>query len=243
MRKAEGTALWKLGVIKKAALKSSFRRLEDFCQQRRSSRQPGTEQTTISDDYSVANTKLLAEGRRHNMAQNINPERAAASNQSSKQSDETLINNNNHAVSKRLQKELMALMMSSDKSISAFPEGENFFKWIGTICGPEGTVYKGQKYKLLLEFPNSYPYSAPNVKFLTPCFHPNVDLSGSICLDILKDKWSALYDVRTILLSIQSLLGEPNNDSPLNSQASQMWPNQDEYKKFLDEFYEKHKEA
>lgn len=176
------------------------------------------------------------------MAQNINPERAASSNPS-KQNDETLINNNNHAVSKRLQKELMALMMSSEKSISAFPEGENFFKWIGTICGPEDTVYKGQKYKLLLEFPNSYPYSAPNVRFLTPCFHPNVDLNGSICLDILKDKWSALYDVRTILLSIQSLLGEPNNDSPLNSQASQMWPNQVEYKKYLDDFYEKHKEA
>lgn len=43
--------------------------------------------------------------------------------------------------------------------------------------------------------------------FVTPCFHPNVDEQGFICLDILKDKWSALYDVRSILLSIQSLLG------------------------------------
>nr|CAD7267429.1 unnamed protein product [Timema shepardi] len=106
-----------------------------------------------------------------------------------------------------LQKELMILMMSPDKSVSAFPEGENLFKWIGTITGPEGTVYDGLTYKLALEFPHSYPYSAPIVRFLTPCFHPNVDLAGNICLDILKDKWSALYDVRTILLSIQSLLG------------------------------------
>jgi ubiquitin-conjugating enzyme E2 C len=136
----------------------------------------------------------------------------------------------------------MALMMSTEKGISAFPEGENFFKWIGTIAGPQDTVYMGQKYKLLLEFPNSYPYSAPIVKFLTPCFHPNVDPNGSICLDILKDKWSALYDVRTILLSIQSLLGEPNNDSPLNSTAAQMWSNQTEYKKYLDDYYEKHKD-
>lgn len=144
----------------------------------------------------------------------------------------------------RLQKELMALMMSSGHvGISAFPEGENFFKWIGTITGPEETVYKGQKYKLSLEFPNSYPYTAPVVKFITPCFHPNVDLSGAICLDILKEKWSALYDVRTILLSIQSLLGEPNNDSPLNPHASSLWANQTVYKKYLDEFYEKHKEA
>ncbi|KAH8379215.1 hypothetical protein KR009_003709 [Drosophila setifemur] len=66
---------------------------------------------------------------------------------------------------------------------------------------------------------------------------------GSICLDILKDKWSALYDVRTILLSIQSLLGEPNNESPLNAQAAMMWNDQKEYKKYLDAFYEKHKDT
>jgi ubiquitin-protein ligase len=68
-------------------------------------------------------------------------------------------------------------------------------------------VYEGLTYKLILEFPSGYPYKAPLVKFDTPCYHPNVDHLGNICLDILKDKWSALYDVRTILLSIQSLLG------------------------------------
>uniref|UniRef100_A0A8C0UAP8 Ubiquitin conjugating enzyme E2 C n=1 Tax=Cyanistes caeruleus TaxID=156563 RepID=A0A8C0UAP8_CYACU len=62
------------------------------------------------------------------------------------------------------------------------------------------------RYKLSLEFPSGYPYTAPTVRFLTPCYHPNVDTQGNICLDILKEKWSALYDVRTILLSIQSLL-------------------------------------
>lgn len=68
-------------------------------------------------------------------------------------------------------------------------------------------VYEGLRYRLSLEFPAGYPYQAPRVKFVTPCFHPNVDEHGFICLDILKDKWSALYDVRSILLSIQSLLG------------------------------------
>lgn len=68
-------------------------------------------------------------------------------------------------------------------------------------------VYEGLRYKLSLEFPSGYPYNAPRVKFITPCFHPNVDENGFICLDILKEKWSALYDVRSILLSIQSLLG------------------------------------
>lgn len=143
----------------------------------------------------------------------------------------------------RLQKELMVLMMSAEKGVSAFPDGENLFRWIGTVTGPIDTVYMGHKYRLQLEFPNSYPYTAPTVKFLTPCFHPNVDnASGYICLDILKDKWSALYDVRTILLSIQSLLGEPNNESPLNFSASKLWANQKEYKRQLDEFYEKNKD-
>lgn len=67
-------------------------------------------------------------------------------------------------------------------------------------------VYEGLTYKLKLEFPNNYPYSPPNVFFTTPCFHPNVDEHGNICLDILKEKWTALYDVRTVLLSLQSLL-------------------------------------
>ena len=67
-------------------------------------------------------------------------------------------------------------------------------------------MYEGLQYKLLLEFPGGYPYQAVSVKFSTPCYHPNVDNHGNICLDILKEKWSALYDVRTVLLSIQSLL-------------------------------------
>ncbi|XP_007451706.1 PREDICTED: ubiquitin-conjugating enzyme E2 C isoform X2 [Lipotes vexillifer] len=114
-------------------------------------------------------------------------------------------------VGKRLQQELMTLM-----------------------------VYEDLRYKLSLEFPSGYPYNAPTVKFLTPCYHPNVDTQGNICLDILKDKWSALYDVRTILLSIQSLLGEPNIDSPLNTHAAELWKNPTAFKKYLQETYSKH---
>uniref|UniRef100_A0A8C3IZ66 Ubiquitin-conjugating enzyme E2 C n=1 Tax=Chrysemys picta bellii TaxID=8478 RepID=A0A8C3IZ66_CHRPI len=129
--------------------------------------------------------------------------------------------------------------MAGDKGISAFPESDNLFRWIGTIDGAAGTVYEELRYKLSLEFPDGYPYNAPTVKFLTPCYHPNVDTQGNICLDILKDKWSALYDVRTILLSIQSLLGEPNVESPLNTHAAELWKNQAAFKKYLQETYAK----
>lgn len=67
--------------------------------------------------------------------------------------------------------------------------------------------------------------------------------AGNICLDILKEKWSAAYTVRTILLSLRSLLGEPNNDSPLNGHAATLWQDQVEYKRVLLKKYAHAKES
>ncbi|KAJ7332287.1 hypothetical protein JRQ81_014467 [Phrynocephalus forsythii] len=173
-------------------------------------------------------------------SQNTDPAGAAAARVSRKAAEPGGSSARGSVRSSRLQQELVTLMMSGDPGISAFPESDNLFKWIGTIHGAAGTVYEELRYKVSLEFPSGYPYNAPTVKFLTPCYHPNVDLQGNICLDILKDKWSALYDVRTILLSIQSLLGEPNIESPLNTDAAELWKNQTAYKKHLHETYAKH---
>lgn len=110
-----------------------------------------------------------------------------------------------------LQAELMQLMLSPSPGISAFPDADgNLLAWTATITGPTETPYEGLILKLSFKFPNEYPYSAPTVLFKTPIYHPNVDFSGRICLDILKDKWSAVYNVSSVLLSLQSLLGEPN---------------------------------
>jgi ubiquitin-conjugating enzyme E2 C len=97
--------------------------------------------------------------------------------------------------------------MAQVDGVSAFPDGDNLFHWVGTIQGPKGTAYEGFQYRIQMKFPNDYPYTAPTIFFDTPIFHPNVDTNGAICLDILKDKWSAVYNVQTILLSLQSLLG------------------------------------
>ncbi|KAI9810007.1 MAG: Ubiquitin-conjugating enzyme E2 C [Phylliscum demangeonii] len=128
-------------------------------------------------------------------------------------------------VTKRLQTELMQLMISTPPGISAFPSSAdgNLMKWTGTIIGPEETPYAGLKFKLTFRFPVTYPFQPPALTFKTPIYHPNVDFSGRICLDILADKWSAVYNVQTVLLSVQSLLGEPNNSSPLNAQAAELW--------------------
>lgn len=110
----------------------------------------------------------------------------------------------------RLQKELMDIMMKPTPGITAFPSDSDITKWTATIDGPADTPYADLVFKLTMEFANNYPYSPPTVLFKTPIYHPNVDFSGRICLDILKDKWSAIYNIGTVLLSLQSLLGEPN---------------------------------
>ncbi|EAS36313.3 ubiquitin conjugating enzyme [Coccidioides immitis RS] len=138
-------------------------------------------------------------------------------------------------VTKRLQSELMQLMTSPSPGISAFPDADgNLLSWTATINGPEDTPYENLVFKLSFGFPTNYPYAPPTVLFKTPIYHPNVDFSGRICLDILKEKWSAVYNVQSVLLSLQSLLGEPNNASPLNGQAAELWDtNPDEFKKHV----------
>jgi ubiquitin-conjugating enzyme E2 C len=141
------------------------------------------------------------------------------------------------AVAKRLQSELMTMMMEPMEGVSAFPDGDNLLAWAATITGGDAGVYDGMTFNLSMKFPSNYPIAPPTVKFETPIFHPNVDQSGNICLDILKDKWSATYTVSTLLLSIQGLLDTPNNDSPLNSQAAQLWDKRDEYVRMVQKKY------
>lgn len=101
-------------------------------------------------------------------------------------------------------------MTSPTPGVSAFPHNGDLLHWNGTIEGPDGTPYSGLTLKLDFVFPARYPYVPPEVRFKTPIYHPNVDMKGRICLDILKDKWSAVLNVGSVLLSLQSLLGEPN---------------------------------
>ncbi|KAF8905192.1 ubiquitin-conjugating enzyme/RWD-like protein [Gymnopilus junonius] len=78
-------------------------------------------------------------------------------------------------------------------------------------------------FKLLLQFDESYPNKPPTVKFLSRMFHPNVYANGELCLDILQNRWSPTYDVAAILTSIQSLLHDPNPNSPANAEAAQLY--------------------
>ncbi|XP_072285345.1 ubiquitin-conjugating enzyme E2 A isoform X2 [Pyxicephalus adspersus] len=117
------------------------------------------------------------------------------------------------------------------------------FTWLAVVKGfhhgndsaiIHTVVFHGRPgtFKLTIEFTEEYPNKPPTVRFVSKMFHPNVYADGSICLDILQNRWSPTYDVSSILTSIQSLLDEPNPNSPANSQAAQLYQeNKREYEK------------
>ena len=81
--------------------------------------------------------------------------------------------------------------------------------------GPEGSPYEGGVFKLKIDFPSDFPFNPPKMLFTTKIYHCNINSAGGICLDILKDQWSPALTISKILLSICSLMDDPNPDDPL----------------------------
>ena len=115
----------------------------------------------------------------------------------------------------RIQNELKDLIENPVQNCSAGPLEDNLTKWQATIFGPDDTPYAGGIFKLDIEFPNEYPFKPPKIYFLTPIYHCNVNKRGGICLDILKEQWSPALTISKVLLSLCSLLSEPNPNDPL----------------------------
>lgn len=127
------------------------------------------------------------------------------------------------AALKRLSREHQKILEGIPQGIlSVEPEEGDFFKWRAKIMGPPSTPYEGGIFQLKIFFPSDYPFHPPKVIFETRIFHPNISSRGDICLDILRDKWSAALTVRTLLLSICSLLDQPNPDDPLVAEIANL---------------------
>ncbi|KAK7344920.1 hypothetical protein VNO77_15161 [Canavalia gladiata] len=125
--------------------------------------------------------------------------------------------------SKRITKELKDLQKDPPVSCSAGPVGEDMFHWQATIMGPADSPYAGGVFLVTIHFPPDYPFKPPKVSFRTKVFHPNINSNGSICLDILKEQWSPALTVSKVLLSICSLLTDPNPDDPLVPDIAHMY--------------------
>merc|ERR1711894_718384 len=103
-----------------------------------------------------------------------------------------------------------------NETIQASPIDDSLYEWEALIFGPEQTIWEGGIFSLKFSFSDEYPNKPPKVKFITDMFHPNIYNDGSICLDILSHMWSPVYDVSSILLSIQTLLTDPKTPKPQN---------------------------
>lgn len=100
---------------------------------------------------------------------------------------------------------------------------DNMYKWTASIIGPENSPYKKGKFWLEINFPEDYPFKPPKIHFITRIYHCNINSSGGICLDILKDKWSPALTISKILLSISSLINDPNASDPLEPDIANLF--------------------
>ena len=124
---------------------------------------------------------------------------------------------------RRIQKELKDLQTDPPANCSAGPIGEDMFKWEGVIMGPADSPYQGGVFKLEILFPVDYPFKPPKIQFTTKIYHPNINTAGLICLDILKQQWSPALTISKVLLSITSLLTDPNPDDPFVPEIAQLY--------------------
>ena len=124
---------------------------------------------------------------------------------------------------KRITKELKDIQAEPPMNCSAGPVGDDLFHWQATIMGPDESPYAGGVFFLNIHFPADYPFKPPKVNFTTKLYHCNVNENGGICLDILKDQWSPALTCSKVLLSICSLLCDPNPDDPLVPAIAQIY--------------------
>jgi len=124
----------------------------------------------------------------------------------------------------RLMSDLKELTMEPNEGCSAAPlNDDNLLIWAGSLFGPSDTAWEGGIFSMRIFFTPEYPVKPPKVRFTCDIFHPNVYHDGVLCLDIIQDQWKPIYTVANILISVQSMLTDPNCSSPANPEAAQLY--------------------
>ncbi|OIR58827.1 MAG: ubiquitin-conjugating enzyme E2 [Amphiamblys sp. WSBS2006] len=154
---------------------------------------------------------------------------------------------------RRLMREYTEFSKQSPEGFVAAPVGDNIMLWEAYVQGPSETVYEGGLFRAELRFPGDYPLSPPTMYFKSEIFHPNIYESGEVCISILhqpgedpnmyedsSERWTPVQSVEKILLSVISMLSEPNPESGANIEACKCWrTNKEEYRKIVRKNIEK----
>jgi ubiquitin-protein ligase len=127
----------------------------------------------------------------------------------------------------RLKNEFNSLINNNSFGATIILENESdLFGWIVVLQGPEDTPYSQGVFKLKFKFPENYPFKAPDVKFLTTVYHPNIKTdTGEICQDVFASGWAPTQKVEEILEKIITMLKEPSTSTPLENEICQEYIN------------------
>eukprot|EP01083_Nonionella_stella_P056001 147672_1 len=157
-----------------------------------------------------------------------------------------------------LARQLKELQKNSDGFSVGLVDDSDLYLWQVIVEGPPQTLYEGGYFQATLAFPAEFPSKPPVMKFTTPGFwHPNVYKDGKVCISILHEakedafnaqesideKWRPILSIEAVIISVMSMLSEPNFDSPANIDASVMWKKEPEaYKKKIRKLVRKSQE-
>ncbi|KAJ3182250.1 NEDD8-conjugating protein ubc12 [Gaertneriomyces sp. JEL0708] len=121
----------------------------------------------------------------------------------------------------RLQKDLGDMDRLPSTMTLTFPDPNDVFQFELTIKPDEG-FYKGGLFRFTFKVNSNYPHEPPKVLCTQKIYHPNIDLAGNVCLNILREDWKPVLNIQAVMVGLQYLFLEPNADDPLNKDAAEV---------------------
>lgn len=122
---------------------------------------------------------------------------------------------------RRVSKEIEDCQRTDSANLHVRTVADNLSHLKGTFQGPTETPYEGGSFTVDIQIPNDYPFRPPKMKFDTKIYHPNISSqTGAICLDILKEQWSPVLTIKSALVSLQSMLNDPQPNDPQDAEVA-----------------------